>query len=58
MKLVRKVKEILFSTQGDSVIISQANFMIEEFIKIILMGEECKNDIPHWLSNSLGASKK
>jgi hypothetical protein len=49
-----KFQQKIFA-EDNEVIISQAGFLISELIKILMMGGR---DIPHWLSNSLGAFDK
>ena len=56
--LIKRIKELIFSNTDNPIIVSQANFLIDELIKILLMGDRCKQDIPHWLDNAVGAINK
>lgn len=53
----KEVVEKLFA-QGGNLIAGQINFFINELIKIIILGSQCRQDIPHWIDNALGAIEK
>ena len=52
------LREKQFGNNEERVFVGQAGFFIRELIKILLMGDKCKQDIPHWLDNAVGAIVK
>lgn len=56
--LIKRIKELLFSGHEDKIYVSHANFFIDELIKILEMGDRCKQDVPHWINQIIGAINK